>query len=94
MAHALISVAVYVLAAALVAVLGVLHDSWRLTALATVALVLFTTVQSFAVFARIVDGAWLFLLLGVVFLVTGYAADRARRELAQTLDTTHEGDPA
>lgn len=84
--HAVVAVALYVAVAVLVAVLGVLHDSWRLTAMATVALVLFTTVQSFAVFARIVDGAWLFLLLGVVFLVTGYGFDRARRELASTLE--------
>ena len=45
---------------------------------------MFTTVQSFAVFARIVDGAWLFLLLGVVFLGTGLLFDRARRGLVAT----------
>ncbi|MEO5850985.1 MAG: DUF2157 domain-containing protein [Nocardioides sp.] len=84
--HAVVAVVLYVAVAVLVAVLGVLHDSWRLTAMATVALVLFTTVQSFAVFARIIDGAWLFLLLGVVFLATGYGFDRARRELASTLE--------
>jgi len=93
--HALIAVAVYVLVAALVAVLGVWHDSWRLTAMATVALVLFITVQSFAVFARIIEGAWLFLLLGVIFLVSGYGFDRARRELARSLDhQSLEGEPA
>lgn len=93
--HALIAVALYVLVAVAVAVLGVWHDSWRLTAMATVALVLFTTVQSFAVFARIIEGAWLFLLLGLIFLVTGYGFDRARRELAQSLDSQSlEGEPA
>ena len=56
------------------------------TALATAALVVFTTFQSFAVFARIVTGAWLFLLLGVVFLATGVLFDRARRGIAATLD--------
>ncbi|MGZ4488760.1 MAG: DUF2157 domain-containing protein [Nocardioides sp.] len=83
--HAAVSVVVYVLAAVLVAVLGTLRDSWRLTALATAGLVVFTTFQSFAVFARIVEGAWLFVLLGTVFVATGLLFDRARRELAATL---------
>jgi uncharacterized membrane protein len=90
-AHAAVAVAVYVLVAVLVALLGVLHDSWRLTALATLALVVFTTVQSFAVFARIMQGALLFLLLGVTFLATGYGFDRARRRLARSLDPPTEG---
>jgi uncharacterized membrane protein len=85
-AHALVAVAAYVVAAAGVAALGVLRDSWRLTALATVALVVFTTFQSFAVFAQIVQGAWIFVLLGVVFLVTGILVDRGRRRLAVTLE--------
>ena len=50
--------------------LGVLRDSTRLTALATAALVLFTTVQAFAVFALIISGATLFLLVGAVLVVT------------------------
>jgi len=69
-----------------VAVLGVLHNSWRLPALATLGLVVFTTVQSFAVFAPIIQGAWLFVALGLVFLGTGYLFDRARRELAANLE--------
>jgi uncharacterized membrane protein len=85
-AHAGLSVAAYVALAVGVAALGVVQDSWRLTALATAALVVFTTFQSFAVFARIVQGAWLFVLLGLVFLATGYLFDRARRELAGTLE--------
>lgn len=85
LAHAAVAVVVYVVAAAGVAALGVLHDSWRLTLLATAALVVFVTFQSFAVFAQIITGAWLFLVLGVIFLGTGYVADRARRELARTL---------
>jgi uncharacterized membrane protein len=85
-AHAAVSVAVYVLVAVGVAVLGILRNSWRLTALATVGLVVFTTVQSFAVFAQIIQGAWLFVALGLVFLGTGYLFDRARRELAATLE--------
>lgn len=81
-----VSVAVYVLAAGWYAVLGVLRDSNRLTFLATAALVLFTTVQSFAVFAPIVTGAALFLVLGVIFLGTGYLFDRGRRRLTATLE--------
>ncbi len=85
-AHAAVSVAVYVVVAVGVAVLGILRNSSRLTALATVGLVVFTTFQSFAVFAQIITGAWLFVALGLVFLATGYLFDRARRELAATLE--------
>jgi uncharacterized membrane protein len=85
-AHAGIAVTAYVAAAAGVAVVGILRDSGRLTALATVALVVFTTFQSFAVFAQIIQGGVLFVILGVIFLATGYLFDRARRNLADTLD--------
>ena len=85
-AHAAVSVAVYVVVAVGVAVLGIMRNSSRLTALATVGLVVFTTFQSFAVFAQIIQGAWLFVALGLVFLGTGYLFDRARRELAATLE--------
>ena len=94
-AHAAVSVAVYVLVAAAVAVAGVRRDSWRLTTLALAFLVVFTTFQSFAVFAQIIDGAWLFLVLGVIFLGTGFGFDRARRQLAQALEAAeqnHEND--
>jgi uncharacterized membrane protein len=80
-ANAAVSVAVYVLVSVGVAVVGALRDSWRLTALATAALVVFATVQSFSVFARILEGAWLFVALGLVFLGTGLGFDRARRRL-------------
>ena len=79
--HTAVSVAVYVLVAVGVAVVGALRESWRLTALATVGLVVFTTFQSFSVFARILEGAWLFVALGVVFLGTGFLFDRGRRRL-------------
>ncbi len=85
-AHAFVGVAVYVVAAGWYAVLGVLRDSARLTVLATAALVLFTTVQSFAVFAPIVTGAWLFLMLGLTLLGTGYLFDRGRRRLVANLE--------
>ena len=84
-AHAAFGVFAYVGAAAWFAVLGVLRDSRRLTFLATAALVVFTTVQAFSVFAAIVQGAWLFVLLGLVFVGTGWLADRARRQLARRL---------
>lgn len=85
-AHAVISVIVFVAAATWVAALGALRDSPRLTAIALLALVVFTTFQAFAIFAPIIDGAWLFLVLGLVFLGTGFGFDRARRHLAETLD--------
>ncbi len=85
-AHAGLSVAVYVAVAVGVAVLGIVRDSWRLTALAMLGLVVFTTFQSFAVFAQIIQGAWLFVALGLIFLGTGFGFDRARRKLAATLE--------
>ena len=90
-AQAAVSVVVYVAVAVALAALGTLRDSPRLTGLATAALVVFTTFQSFAVFARIVTGAWLFLLLGVVFLATGVLFDRARRQIAATLEPSTPG---
>ncbi len=88
--HAAVSVVAYVLVAVAVAVVGALRDSWRLTALATAALVVFTTVQSFSVFAQILEGAWLFVALGLVFLGTGFGFDRARRRLVAAV-TDDEG---
>ena len=85
-AHAAVSVTAYVAAAIGIALLGTKHDSWRLTALATGALVVFTTFQSFAVFAPIIEGAWLFVVLGLIFLGTGFTFDRARRRLAAALE--------
>ncbi len=85
-AHAVVSVAAYVALAAWIAALGILRDRERLTWLALAALVVFTTVQSFAVFAPIVDGAWLFVILGLVLLGSGVAFDRGRRELEASLE--------
>lgn len=84
--HAFVSVAVYVVAAGWYAVVGVQRDSSRLTVLATGALVLFTTAQSFAVFAPIITGATLFLVLGAVLLGSGYLFDRGRRRLVANLE--------
>ena len=85
-AQSALSVLVYVALATAVAVVGIRRDAGRLTFLALAALTLFTVFQSFAVFAPIVDGAWLFLLLGLVLVGTGWLADRGRRRLEASLD--------
>ena len=85
LAYAVVSVAVYLAVAVWFAALGVLRDTPRLTVVATAALVIFVTVQSFAVFAPIFSGAALFLALGVVFLASGFLADRGRRRLVATV---------
>jgi len=84
--HAGVSVAVYLAAAGWYAVLGVLRDASRLTVIATGALVIFTTVQAFAVFAPIISGATLFLLVGAVLVGSGFAVDRGRRQLVATIE--------
>lgn len=85
-AHAAISVVAYVVLAVALVALGTVRERPSLTWMAMVGLVVFTTFQGFAVFAPIVTGAWLFVVLGTVFLGTGFLVDRARRELAQVLD--------
>lgn len=87
-AHGALGVVAYVaLAIGLVAV-DALREHRALTFLAMAGLVVFTTFQSFAVFAPIITGAWLFVVLGVVFLGTGLLFDRARRQVAQALSPT------
>jgi uncharacterized membrane protein len=85
-AHAILSVTVYLAVATGVAAVGIMRDSWRLTFLALAALTVFTTVQAFAVFAQIIQGAVLFVVIGLILAGTGWLADRGRRQLAQTLD--------
>ncbi|HEX5917910.1 MAG TPA: DUF2157 domain-containing protein [Nocardioides sp.] len=84
--RAAVSVLAYALLAVGLVALGTVRDHPALTWMAMAGLVVFTTFQSFAVFAPIVTGAWLFVVLGSVFLGTGFLFDRARRELAQALD--------
>jgi uncharacterized membrane protein len=79
--RAVVAIAVYLLAAAWFAALGVLRDARGLTQLAAAALVVFTVVQSFAVFEPILSGAALFLVLGAILAGTGYLVDRGRRRL-------------
>ena len=82
-ARAFVAVVVYLAVASGYAVLGGMRDSARLTWAATAALVLFTTIQATAVFAEILSGAALFLLVGVVLIGTGLLADRGRRRLVR-----------
>jgi uncharacterized membrane protein len=85
-AHAIVSIIFFVAAAAGVAAIGVLRDEAALTWIGVASLAVFTTVQSFAVFAQVITGAWLFVILGLVFAGTGWAADRARREMVEALE--------
>jgi uncharacterized membrane protein len=79
--RAVVAILLYLLAAVWIAALGVLRDARGLTQLATAALVVFTVVQSFAVFEPILSGAALFLVLGAVLASAGYLVDRGRRRL-------------
>ncbi|MDX6744251.1 DUF2157 domain-containing protein [Actinocorallia sp. A-T 12471] len=76
--RAITGIAVYVVVAAWFALLGATKGLPGVTPLATAALVLFVTTQSFAIFAPLFSGAALFLVLGAVLLGTGVAAHRAR----------------
>ncbi|MDH2423865.1 DUF2157 domain-containing protein [Sphaerisporangium sp. TRM90804] len=81
--RALAGTLVYILAAVWFAAVAARRDLPALVYLATAALVVFVTVQSFAVFQPLLSGAALFLALGVVFLVTGVLVDRGRRRLME-----------
>lgn len=85
--HAIVSVSAYVLLAVVLVALGTIRDHPVITWLAMGGLVVFTTFQSFAVFAPIITGAWLFVVLGAIFLATGFLFDRARREVQQALES-------
>lgn len=82
-----VCVVVFVAFAAFTAADGVLTDSPALTALATAALVVFVAAQSFAVFAPLMSGSVLFLVIGAVMLVTGLLAERLRRLLRRFVPT-------
>lgn len=83
--HATISVLAYVALAVALAALGTMRDNQVITVIAMVGLVIFTTFQAFAVFAPILSGGVLFLVLGLVFIGTGFGFDRARREIRDAL---------
>lgn len=88
--RAVVAVAGFVAVAGWYAVMGVRRDRLWLTSLATAALVLFVTVQSFAVFAPVISGATLFLAVGAVLLASGVLADRGRRRLITHVGTQEE----
>lgn len=73
----------FIAAAAWYAVLGTRREAPEVTTLALVGLLVFTTVQSFAIFAPIASGATLFLAVGAVMVATGLAAERIRRTLSR-----------
>ncbi len=81
--RAVVATALYLGAAVWYAVVGAVRDRPQLTNLATAALVVFVTVQSFGVFAPLLSGAALFLLLGVVLIAGGALANRGRRKLIE-----------
>ena len=85
LAHVVVAVLVYLLAALGVAALGAVRGLDGLTHLATLALVIFTVVQSFAIFQPILSGATLFLALGAVLAVSGFLVDRGRRRLVDNV---------
>ena len=78
-----LSLVVYLAAVVGVALIGERRDAPSLTALAMAAVVIFTTVQAWAVFAPIISGATLFLVVGLIMLASGVLAERTRRQLAK-----------
>lgn len=81
--RAVFGTVVYLATAIWFAVVGAVRDRPQLTNLATAALVVFVTVQSFGVFSPLLSGAALFLLLGIVLIVVGAVADRGRRRIIE-----------
>jgi hypothetical protein len=84
-ARALSGTLVYILSAVWFAVVAARRDVPPLVYVVTAALVLFVTVQSFAVFQPLLSGAALFLVLGVVFIATGVLVDYGRRRLMRVV---------
>lgn len=76
-----LAILVFLLVAGGWAVVGARRGLPLVSAAATVALVVFTTFQSFTVFAPIITGATLFLAVGAVMILTGVVAERARRRI-------------
>ncbi|MGW4643073.1 DUF2157 domain-containing protein [Sphaerisporangium sp. NPDC004334] len=82
-ARAVAGTLLYILAASWFAVAAARRDETHLVLIATVALVVFVTAQSFAVFQPLLSGAALFLALGVIFIVTGALVEYGRRRLME-----------
>ena len=84
--YALAGSAVFLAAAVGVAAAGVAREAPGLVNLAAAALVLFVTFQSFGVFAPLLSGAGLFLLVGTVLVVGALLVDRGRRRLREEIE--------
>lgn len=84
-ARAAVSVVVFLVVASSVMALGVRRDLPILTVLAAIGLVVFVTFQAFAVFVDLLNGASLFLAVGVVLVGTALLVDRGRRRLTSEL---------
>lgn len=76
-----LAIVVFLLVAGGWAAVGARRQLVMISAAATAAVVIFTTFQSFAVFAPIISGATLFLAVGTVMILTGVVAERARRRI-------------
>ncbi|HVF05991.1 MAG TPA: DUF2157 domain-containing protein [Frankiaceae bacterium] len=87
LAHALFASAVFLAAAVGVASLGVARQVPGLVNLAAAALVLFVTLQSFGLFAPLLSGAGLFLLVGTLLVGSGLLVDRGRRRLREEIQS-------
>ncbi len=68
------------------AVVGARRALPVLSAVATIAIVIFTTFQAFTVFAPIISGATLFLTVGAVMIATGVIAERGRRRIRKEVE--------
>lgn len=79
--RASVAIPLFLLVAGGYVVLGTTRRDWRISAMAVLGIVVFVTMQAFAVFSEILHGASLFLLVGAVLLVTGLVVERSRRRL-------------
>ena len=87
LAWALLASAAFLVAAVAVAALGVAREMPGLVNLASAALVVFVTLQSFGLFSSLLSGAGLFLAIGVLLVGTGLLVDRGRRRLREEITT-------
>ena len=85
LAHALLVSGLFLAAAVGVAALGVARQLPGLVNLAAAGLVLFVALQSFGLFAPLLSGAGLFLLVGTLLVGTGLLVDRGRRRLREEI---------
>ncbi|MDO5502245.1 MAG: DUF2157 domain-containing protein [Actinomycetia bacterium] len=76
-----LAIVIFLLLAGAWAMHGARRRMPAITFAATFAVVIFITFQSFAVFAPIISGATLFLVVGAVMIASGVIADRARRRI-------------